>query len=1023
MDLRSFYAALLPASGAYALFSVPENRHVWADSLDDLVARTVQRQDQHSWYFAVGSFNEHTRKQANVLAKRAFYLDIDAGPEKVAAIEQRIADGKAPESARNTVYLTQREALAAVVQFSKDSGLAPSFIVSSGAGLHIYYALDADVTAEAWAPVAERLKNVCRLRGLRADPTSTCDSARILRPVGALHRNGNRVTVLKATGKTWSLAAFAALLRVEEPAPARRFEPKHDINDDVLGDFRGPPVSALKIAEKCAALKEVADARGDCVEPHWRAMIGLVKHCVEGAEQAHNWSNGYAGYSFDETQEKFDRYEAGPTTCSKFEEYTDACLACPHRGKIKSPITLGRLTVQQEAKLPPEQRPAEPPPPAPPKDTGIPDVLGQDFQLAVIDGMKAIRYRRVVEKEGDEGIERSVMWPVLTYTPFWFDEWVDADEGDDEVATSMLVRLVDGAQKRNKFDDSNVVDIRSLLKELAKRNIRCAVHDLPTKTAMQTYVNQQLQRIRANRSRPILRDRFGFHFDKAGAFSAAQGQFVIRRDGTIHRAILGTGMEVNAGLGHIAVLAQDAGHSWPKSVWQDRIVPAAAKQAAFYRTWYGGNDFAVAQLTIMMHLAAPMMCFTHNSVMTPGAPLPPVGATVSLFSANSGRGKTTAMQAGAAAFGIPEELVHRGSKGGITRVAASARAAAVGTGAFDLDEVTRDTAEDAAELIDNIASGTDKMRGNQRGKIARAPATFSVIGFVSTNMPQRDLLASVQTNSDALQQRLVELNFDAQPEIQGERFKAYQAAYPVDMAPYIGALGAVIHLHCVTAGPQKMHERMNALMAEAITLLGATAKERFVVRLMACMLAAHEVLSRYKLCPFELDSLVAQFKAAVDVGRTQSTAATMTGMDQARKMLADLTPHFISTAGESVNGDRGDVLDNAHNLRQPVLGRQVRTGRYTYLSVDAAKVWCKQNGVSFSQLLGEVRTKGAVIPQNGKDFDMVLLTRGITGLAQVRMPCIKFNDVALYGAEEVAGNVTDIRREPAARADARKEAV
>jgi hypothetical protein len=53
-------------------------------------------------------------------------------------------------------------------------------------------------------------------------------------------------------------------------------------------------------------------------------------------------SEGHPGYSPDATLEKLDHI-VGPHTCEVFERNNAAgCTACPHKGKIKSPIVLGR---------------------------------------------------------------------------------------------------------------------------------------------------------------------------------------------------------------------------------------------------------------------------------------------------------------------------------------------------------------------------------------------------------------------------------------------------------------------------------------------------------------------------------------------------------------------------------------------------------------------------------------------------------------------------------------------------------
>lgn len=62
LTLTEFYRALLPASGMYALFSVPRERHIWVDNLELLVKATERVSSEADWYFAVGSFTEQKPK-------------------------------------------------------------------------------------------------------------------------------------------------------------------------------------------------------------------------------------------------------------------------------------------------------------------------------------------------------------------------------------------------------------------------------------------------------------------------------------------------------------------------------------------------------------------------------------------------------------------------------------------------------------------------------------------------------------------------------------------------------------------------------------------------------------------------------------------------------------------------------------------------------------------------------------------------------------------------------------------------
>lgn len=325
--LPGFYAEVLPPSGHFCLFLLPEARHVWADSIDHLVTLTEKYQDRAGVYFGTAAFQTtDNRKQSNVLALRALRLDIDAGPEKLA------------KHGIDEVYATQRDALQDSLRFFKATGLAPSYIVSSGAGLHIYFCTDEDMTPEQWLPMAKALSFKGVQHDFKVDPSVTEDSARILRPIGAVHHDDVRVQVIKATGKVYGVAELSDLLGA---VPLAR-QYNMSINADVLFDERGPTASAFKIAEQCGALRQVADTGGDVPEPYWRAMLGLVKHTVEADDAAHEWSQGYDDYDPAATARKLAAWATGPTTCNEFAKHSKACTTCKYQGKIKSPIVLGR---------------------------------------------------------------------------------------------------------------------------------------------------------------------------------------------------------------------------------------------------------------------------------------------------------------------------------------------------------------------------------------------------------------------------------------------------------------------------------------------------------------------------------------------------------------------------------------------------------------------------------------------------------------------------------------------------------
>lgn len=112
------------------------------------------------------------------------------------------------------------------------------------------------------------------------------------------------------------------------------------------GSSEFPPASAHEVANECAQVARMRDARGAIPEPEWRNNIGVIKHCVEGNALCHDWSKGDPRYDYYETQKKIDNWMTGPTKCETFAKENGLCRGCKHQGDITSPIELGTKNAQ-----------------------------------------------------------------------------------------------------------------------------------------------------------------------------------------------------------------------------------------------------------------------------------------------------------------------------------------------------------------------------------------------------------------------------------------------------------------------------------------------------------------------------------------------------------------------------------------------------------------------------------------------------------------------------------------------------
>ena len=334
LQLLDFYANLLPGSGAYCLFALHNRRNYWCHSLEELAAKTVELQDHDGLYFATARFQKagdsySGRTQSNVGGLKALRLDIDAGPDKLA------------KHGEDAVYATQRDAIADVVRYSKDHGIPPSTIVSSGEGLHIYYALDREVTPAEWQPVARALHNHGTAHGLKIDSAVTTDSSRLLRPIGTLHPNGKRVTVLKHTGKIWTLAELGERLGnlPDNPLAGRWGPDALKVNAELgLNDTarKHTPFSMMETAKHCAAVRMAMEDRGACTpyQP-WLLALQTAALSEEGEDLGHEISDGHEDYDPVVVDRKMASFTGGPPSCETWHRAWGAkspCLTCLYGG-------------------------------------------------------------------------------------------------------------------------------------------------------------------------------------------------------------------------------------------------------------------------------------------------------------------------------------------------------------------------------------------------------------------------------------------------------------------------------------------------------------------------------------------------------------------------------------------------------------------------------------------------------------------------------------------------------------------
>ena len=306
-----FLDSIMPREGIRFAFTLPDGRHHACASDAELLATTARLEAEgKTVYFACATYAEpyitgpdgkrRHRVKDNVEAVKSNWLDLDVGTDK---------------AAKGAGYRTKKEAAQALKEFCRAAGLpSPTWIVDSGNGLHVYWALLEAVSREAWEATTGRFKNLCQTLGFLADPSRTSDAASVLRLPGTMNRKDSanpKPVTIKHKGKPTTLEAFDAairafLARLGEGKPHEAQEGPDGIEGRGIAGTapawaKAQGVGSIIEAAPQARPHTIEEAEEDLryIDPdlprdEWRAVLAGLKHEFGEAayELARRWSMG-----------------------------------------------------------------------------------------------------------------------------------------------------------------------------------------------------------------------------------------------------------------------------------------------------------------------------------------------------------------------------------------------------------------------------------------------------------------------------------------------------------------------------------------------------------------------------------------------------------------------------------------------------------------------------------------------------------------------------------------------------------
>jgi hypothetical protein len=477
--------AIHPPGGCFALCGIDASgrvKHHWVEAAADMQEQLEKWLPDHDLYFSMSNFEgPGKRTKDRVSSVKAFWLDLDCGPEK----------GAVPASGTPKGYLTKRLAAEALEKFRAELDLPTPTLVDTGGGIHVYWVLEEAVSREQWEETAAKFKALCVAHKLYVDP-AVFEVSRIMRLPGTFNykKDEPRPTVLKAVGPTTTYEAFCALLGTKpaQPEPVVKTKRQSALSATFdEADSKGfPPFSFAKIAAQCKQLQKCIDNAAELEEPMWRAALSIATLCVDREEALSAVSAAHKDYDPARTERKATETK-GAYSCKVIEGLNPTgCDGCQFKGKSGTPMRLGLVVVEAKEEVPQG-------------DAGAPAEKGAPLPHSYVRGDDGALWRR----QGDELPDVKVCETML----YVIKRMYDPEKG--YVTVFRLVTPLDGT--REFFLPNRViVEKAELRKGLAAEGIMGSDKQ---SIELAMYINICINNLQKRKKADNMRTQFGWADD------------------------------------------------------------------------------------------------------------------------------------------------------------------------------------------------------------------------------------------------------------------------------------------------------------------------------------------------------------------------------------------------------------------------------------------------------------------------------------------------------------------------------
>ena len=898
---------VLPTEGWFAVVGIknkkPKQKLVQTrEEFDNAVQQLLA--EERDVYFGCAKYETgDNRTQENAKYFKAFWMDIDCGEVKA------LPD---PVTGKIAGYIDQTTGLRELQRFCKTVGLPKPTIVNSGRGLHVYWHLTETISRDQWEPVSKRIKALCDIHNLIADP-ACFEAARILRVPGTVNYKDEPATPVTVitTGNVVELAELRSTMGVadvqkgifESRPPKQRSALTVALMGNRISKFKTIMMKSAK-GEGCAQLVHCYQNQETISYDLWRSALSIAAFCEEGVNAAHKMSAKYPGYDEEEVDQKVRDLQrnGGPHFCETFEKHNpEGCKTCIHKGKITTPIVLGKEIAAAEVT---EEGYVVEPVVQADEDEVLEPIVIPAYPWPFFRGKTGGIYREALKDDEED---------VLVYEHDLHVVKTMKDPAADN-AMSALLRLYLPREGMDEFSVpmESVVVKEELRKALSRRGVMGYPKQMEW---LATFVQASVKEIQVNKKAEIMRAQFGWA-DKDSKFIVGD------------REITADGVFYSPPSTHTKAIAQWMSPKGTLEKWQECF-------NMYNRPGLEPNAFAA-----FTAFGSPLLKFMGLN-----------GAIINVIFRKSGSGKSTTLYMCNSVWGHPEKLV------AIPKDTINARMHRLGVMnnlPFTMDEITNMTAEDFSDLSYAMSQGRGKDRSKSQTNELRINLTsWQNLSLASSNASFEEKLTSLKNTPDGELMRFLEYEIGYTNVISTEEGKHM---FDHQLRENYGHAGDIYAQWLVSNKEEAMRLALS-VQAKIDKELRLTQRERFWSAQAACNIAGALIAQDIGLIEFDMKRVYKWVCNMIRELRENNNAP----VDSASNIVGDYINRHIRQA-LVVNGESDARTSLAAAPQQEPYGelliRYEPDTKAMFIVSRAFRDDCVKAQINYKDLLKQLTIKG-----------------------------------------------------------------